>query len=107
MCALVQARPQFSQRRCAGSVHGLLKISVVFLNDARNVHKIGTTTMIVQITRATWPRREKSRTSRWVRAGSVRRWLTPVSLRCVSVAMMGPLELDRLAAGDAQRQRGE
>src|SRR5215204_3332448 len=56
MFALVQARPKFSQRSSPGSVHGLLKISVVFLNDARNTHRIGTITRIAQMTSASWPR---------------------------------------------------
>ena len=62
-CALVQARPKFSQRSSAGSVHGLLKISSVFLNAARKVQRIGTITITAQTASATCPRPAKSRTS--------------------------------------------
>src|SRR6185312_15891941 len=61
--ALVHARPKFSHRSSAGSVHGLLKISLVFLNAARNVQRIGTITITAHTASATCPRPAKSRTS--------------------------------------------
>src|SRR4051794_1819375 len=76
--ALVHARAQFSTRSSEGSVHGLLKISAVFLNDARNVQRIGGITTNAHSTSATWPSRENNRRSRPVDSGTLR-WPPPGS----------------------------
>src|SRR5256885_1511974 len=107
MCALSQARPQDAKLNECGRASGWSpKISVLVLNDARNVHRIGTITVTAQIIRATWDSPLKT----------LRGWLGR-RVRVGATLMGGPAGavvtvtamsvLDPLAPGDSQGQHGK
>src|SRR5689334_10630522 len=108
MCALSQARPQEAKLIECGRASGWSpKISSLVLNEARNVHRIGTITVMAHTASATWdspPKTPREAGGPLARGGETRDggsmlvgaiWVTAIS------------ELDPLAPGDPEGQHGK